>query len=111
VHLDSEDFALHLRRRTVGEAFTNPSTWGGHQNLQVGVAEDEVLVTAEVVAVPEASPEVLYIVVLVRSTERLLDEMVVPFPEAVVEFGYCAETVPKRATAIVTNVFFIVSMG
>ena len=71
------------------------------------------MVTAEVVAVPETAAEVVSIVLLlVRSTE--LDEMVL-FPEEVEamveEFEYCAETVPMRATAIVTNVFFIVLMS
>lgn len=91
----------------------------------MGVAEEEVWVTAEVVAVPEtaaevvstvllpeASLEVLYMVVLVSSTERLLVEEMVLFPEEVdameEELENWAEAVPMRATAIVTNVFFIV---
>ena len=85
-----------------------------HQYLQVGVAEEEVLVTAEVVAVPEASPDAVNIVVLVTSTGPLVEEMVLfPVEDAMLEeFEYdCAEAVPMRAMAMVTNVFFIVLMS
>jgi hypothetical protein len=82
--------------------------------LQVGVAEEEVEV-----ALPEDSERVTIGVVgkadpavetmELRSTALLVDDMVLF--DAVDELWYWAAAEPMRATAMVTNVFFIVLMS
>lgn len=83
--------------------------------LQVGAAEEEVevalpegceLVTIGVVGTAEPVVEPIE---LVRSTELLVDDMVLF--DAVDELWYWAAAEPMRATAMVTNVFFIVLMS
>lgn len=73
--------------------------------VEVAVPEDCELVTIGVVGKAEPLVETME---LVRSTERLVDDMVL-FDE--VDELYEAAAVPMRAAAIVTNVFFIVLMG